>query len=258
MNEAITTKTNPSANKTSCGLLTTLGQIAQEKALGVALFGAGVTLYARSQGMVVGNLDTLLVGSVVVNFVIYALCLFPSRHFGCCRRSALRGERAWSDRSILIRYITAPIGLGACVVLAIWTYVNYQQGKMPGDVGTVLVLILVTAMAAKLATEMYLLSWTGVITTDDSGASHQRSAKMLIEEYSRWTTLRYLLGALGGIILPLGTQILASGAKNIPSASIPGPSLTLACAAVVCLVPGEIIARWLFYRVTKPVNSTEV
>lgn len=256
MNEAINTETNSANNELPCGLLTSIGQIAQEKAVGVALFGAAVTLFARSQAMAVGSLDRLLASAVVVNFLIYAICLYPSRHFGCCRRSALRGERAWTDRSVLIRYITAPISLGACVVLAIWTYVNAKQGLMPGDVGTVLVLILVTAMAIKLATEMYLLSWMGGEHTDDSGLAHERSAKLLIGRYSRWTTLRYVLGSLGGIILPLGTQILASGAKNIPSAAIPGPSLTLACAAVLCLVPGEIIARWLFYRVTDSTNAS--
>ncbi len=258
MSDAKRTESETFQSNPKQGLLASLGQIAQEKALGVALIGSIVAFYAYSQQMATGNFVNWFVTAVIANFVISAITVFPSRHSGCSRIAALKGKRAWFDRTILIRFVTTPIALGSSVVLAIWSFCNAKQEQMPGDIGTVLVLVLVTTMGIKLAAEMYLLSWTGVIHENQSGEAHERSAKLLIGRYSRWTTCYYVLASLGGIIMPLGTQILASGAKNIPSAANPGPSLVLALAAVACLVPAEIIARWLYYRITNSVVSSPV
>lgn len=229
------------------GLVASIGQVAQEKTIGTAYVGLGVLLFA----VLPQKLVTWYAASIVLSVLVYLVCLLTAGRISRSRIAALLGKRAWYDRTVLIQFVATPFATGAAMMLAIWTLCRALQGQMPGDVGSVLVLLLTGSMAAKLAAETYLFSWIGTSPTDASGEAHLKSAQLLAGKFSRLTTIRFTLGILGGIIMPLGAQILASGAKNIPASALTAPSVMLSIAALVCLIPGEILGRSLYYRVTR-------
>ncbi len=229
------------------GLIASIGQVAQEKAIGTAVIGLIVMGFASLPS----KAAAWYAGGVVASAIVYFICSLTVGRVGKSRVAALLGGRSWNDRTVLIQFVVTPLATGAAMMLAIWTFCRALQGQMPGDVGSVLVLVLTGSMAAKLAAETYLFSWIGTSPTDANGEAHLRSAQLLAGEFSRLTTIRFTLGILGGIIMPLGAQILASGAKNIPASAITAPSVILSVAALVCLIPGEMLGRSLYYRVTR-------
>ena len=229
------------------GPIACIGQVAQEKAVGTAIAGLIVMAFASFPP----KAASWYAGGILASAIVYFLCLLTCGRIGKSRIAALLGGRAWCDRTVLIQFIVTPIATGAAMMLAIWTLCRALQGQMPGDVGSVLVLVLAGSMAAKLAAETYLFSWIGTSPSDASSEAHLKSAQLLVGKYARLTTIRFTLGILGGIIMPLGAQILASGAKNIPASALTAPSVILSLAALICLVPGEMLGRWLFYRITR-------
>lgn len=142
-----------------------------------------------------------------------------------------------------IRRRSAPVAICAVSVLAAWSLFWAVQGEKPGPLGGLLVLTIVSAMGLKLAAETYLFSFLGGDPTPN-----QALAKQLIGPLSGATTTRFLLGAFGGVILPLGAQLLAVGAKNIPPVVNPMPAAIAACLAAACLIPGELLAKRLYRR----------
>ncbi len=229
------------------GPIAAMGQVVQEKSIGLAFIGLAVMIFAGFPEWAAAFYAT----GVVASALVYLICLLAIGRIGKSRVGALLGTRSWFDRTVLIQFIATPIALGAAKMLAIWNLCRAWQGEMPGDVGSLLVLTLTIAMAAKLAAETYLFSWLGTSSDDPSGEAHIRSAQLLSGDYAKLTMARFTLGILGGIIMPLGSQILASGAKNIPATVMSTPSVILAVGSLVCLVPGEILSRWLYYRVTR-------
>lgn len=163
-------------------------------------------------------------------------------------------EGGWTGFDMLVRRITTPAVISASVLLAVGAMMQAMKGERMGDSGGYMVLIVFVAMALKLVAESYLFSYLG---SDPS--PKQRAAQLMTTRYARLTGLRYLLGALGGIVLPLGAQILAVGSKNIPEAATQWPSAIAACLAVACLLTGEAVQRRLFYKTAvAPLSQKEV
>ncbi len=162
-------------------------------------------------------------------------------------------KSGWAGFDMLVRRITTPAAISASVLLAVGAVMDAMEGERMGDRGGYMVLIVFFAMALKLLAESYLFSYLG---SDPS--PKQRAAQLMAGPYARLTGLRYGLGALGGIILPLGAQVLAVGSKNIPEAATPWPSAVAACLAVVCLLAGEAVQSRLFYRTAiAPIDAGE-
>ena len=162
-------------------------------------------------------------------------------------------EGGWTGLDMLVRRVTTPAAISASVLLAVGAVMQALEGERMGDRGGYMVLIVFFAMAFKLLAESYLFSYLG---SDPS--PKQRAAQLMATRYARLTGLRYVLGALGGIILPLGAQILAVGSKNIPEAATPWPAAIAACLAVVFLLAGEVVQRRLFYKTAiAPIASKE-
>lgn len=158
-------------------------------------------------------------------------------------KSGRSGADAWWGFDAAVRRVATPLSLGGSAALVVWACQRAAYGAKLGGYGSLLVLLVVVATGAKLVAETYLYAHLG---GDES--PRQASAERLNGTLSSWAKARYALGGLGGIVLPLGAQILAGGAKNIPAVADAGPPAVLAAAAFACLLPGELIERWLFRR----------
>lgn len=140
-----------------------------------------------------------------------------------------------------VRRRATPVAVVAVVALAAWSVFRAASGAKPGGVGSLLVLAVFVPMALKLAAETYVFSFLG-----GDPSPRQAIAQRLIGPLAGRTTLRFTLAALGGVIFPLGSQILAAGAKQIQPATDPTVPAVAACLAAACLVPGEILAKRLY------------
>lgn len=161
-----------------------------------------------------------------------------------------RGD--WWGLDARIRRIATPLGLGGVLALVIWAAMRASVGAKLGGGGSLLVLLVVIATGAKFVAETYLFAHLG-----DEPSPRRTSAQLLNGPLSGWSKARYALGAIGGIILPLGAQILAGGAKNIPAVIDAGPPAVLAGLALACLLPADLIERWLFWNAVGPVDPPE-
>jgi hypothetical protein len=162
---------------------------------------------------------------------------------GAIEAHSSAGRPLWRGGAAFLRQGLTPVVLGGAVALALWGLTRYETGQKLGEFGGLIVLLVAAAGAGKLAAEASVFSSLGGDPTPLEG-----SARLLIGPLVKATAARFALGALGGVILPLGAQILAAGAKNIPPAADPLPSVVAACLAVACLLPAEVLERRLFYR----------
>jgi hypothetical protein len=186
---------------------------------------------------------TALPTSVVTALWVAALVAGGEAVRGAIEAHASAGRPLWRGVAATLRQGLTPVVLGGTVALAIWGVTRSDSGQKLGDFGGLLVLFIASAGAAKLAAEASVFSSLGGEPTP-----LERSARLLIGPLVTATATRFALGALGGVILPLGAQILSAGAKNIPPAADPFPSVVAACLALACLLPAEIMERRLFYR----------
>lgn len=132
------------------------------------------------------------------------------------------------------------VAIVAAILLAGWSVGWAIAGEKPGVLGGLLVLTVVVAYGLKLAAETYLFSYLGA-----DASPRQAAAQRLVGPLSGRTTLRFVLGGLGGVVFPLAAQLLAVGAKNIPPALDPTPAAVAACLTAVCLIPAEVMSARL-------------
>ena len=180
--------------------------------------------------------EMLLLGCL--GFAVYSL----ATRIGKRRAETLARGGWWGLDAYLLELLT-PLALAFGLALAVWTINRAEVGAKLGGHGAVLVLLLITTVGAKLVIETMLYAKLG-----GEASPRQDYAKRLVGPLARSAKLRYTLGVFGGIILPLAAQLLAGGAKNIPPTVAAGPSAVMAVAALLCLVPGELLERRLFWR----------
>jgi hypothetical protein len=180
--------------------------------------------------------ELLLLGCL--GFAVYSLATRISR----LRAETLARGGWWGFDAYMLALLT-PLALAFGLALAVWAINRAEVGAKLGGHGAILVLVLVTLVGVKLVIETTLYAKIG-----GEPSPRQDYAKRLVGPLSRLTKLRYTLGIFGGIILPLAAQLLAGGAKNIPPTVAAGPSAVMAVAALLCLVPGELLERRLFWR----------
>lgn len=194
-------------------------------------------------------------GTTIASLLLAAVTVGTWRllHEGLSVARTKRLDRAdWWGWDARLRRIATPLALGGCLALVVWAVMRASVGAKLGGGGSLLVLLVVGSIAAKFVAETYLFAHLG-----DEPSPRQQSARLLSGSLSGWSKLRYSLGAFGGIILPLGAQLLAGGAKNIPAVVDAGPPAALASLALACLIPGELIERWLFWRAVEPGDTPE-
>lgn len=192
-------------------------------------------------------------GTFVATLVLAALTIALGQMLAAsvAAARARREERGeWWGPDATIRMVATPLALGGAVALAVLAGLRADVGVRLGGIGSLLVLLVVGSVCAKLVAETYLFAQLG-----GEPSLRQESAKLLNGRYSLIAKLRYLLGGLGGVVLPLGAQLLSGGAKNIPAVVDAGPPAVLAVCSLVCLLPAEMLERWLFWRAVAPIQE---
>ncbi len=184
--------------------------------------------------------------SIVVEAVLLALFGYAIVSIGLridrVRRETLDRGGWWGWDAYLLELLTV-LAIAFGIALAVWAVSRAEVGEKLGGHGAILVLMTVSLVAVKLVIETTLYAKIG-----GEPSPRQEYAKRLIGPLAGWAKLRYALGVFGGVILPLAAQLLAGGAKNIPPTIAAGPSAVLAVLALMCLVPGELLERRLFWR----------
>lgn len=144
-----------------------------------------------------------------------------------------------------LRRVLTPVAVGAALTLAAVAVARAVGGEMIGLVGSVLVMTVTGAVALKFAAEAYLFSH---LSAEES--PRERAAHRMIEQHGALTKARFALGALGGVVLPLGVQILSAGLKDIQPVNDPVWPAAIACLAAALLLPGEYAERKLWRLTT--------
>ena len=143
---------------------------------------------------------------VACSVMIYAVC----------------GRRWWSLPFTACRFglTTATGGLAATLAVAAAT------GAAVGALATAVIV----AAIAKLLSDAVVL-----VPRRAAHPELARTAVLLRGELARFTTARFLLGALGGVVAPALTSVVASGA------------VAVAVVGFALLVAGELVERSLFF-----------
>ncbi|MEQ8848596.1 hypothetical protein [Botrimarina sp.] len=204
-----------------------------------ALVAAVLTAWCRLAATPAGQTDPAA-GPILVVASLAVAAMLGARLVYSWKRRTLSG--GWWGLDAAVRQLATPVAIGAAGALAAWAVWRASEGEKLGGYGSLLVLLLVTASGAKLAAETYLFAQLG-----GDPSPRQESARALVGPKSLVAKTRYALGVMGGIVLPLGAQILAGGAKNIPAVADAAAPATLAVLSLVCLLPGELLERRLFW-----------
>ena len=147
-----------------------------------------------------------------------------------------------SGFDVTLREWLTPVAMLAVLGLATVAITQALGGEKIGSFGALLILVVAASVGAKFAAEAYLLSYLG---TDDS--PRERAADRMVSHHSGLMKLRFTLSALGGVVLPLGVQILSAGLKDVRPVSDPLVPAVIACLAAALLIPGEYAERKLWH-----------
>lgn len=152
--------------------------------------------------------------------------------FCSARLYIVTGRPLWSSaRTNSLFFLTAAVlGLSASL-LTIWAF--HEQSKF---IVTLMTLGLMAVTAFKLTLEFELLRHRDAPQTTPK----KLAAGLLLSEKKLQTLARFVLGATGGLVLPIA--LLLTGSNSIGT--------VIAAAAFVCLFAGELIERYLFFAVS--------
>jgi DMSO reductase anchor subunit len=128
---------------------------------------------------------------------------------------------------------TLMLGVAATLLMASMDAALLRGGEKVarGDASRLLLWMLASVSAAKLLFEAGALRHLA----DRRQTAARKTARLLIGPLSRITAARFLVGAFGGILLPL----LAAADSTI--------SLLLSLAVFVLTLTGELLERYLFF-----------
>jgi hypothetical protein len=146
--------------------------------------------------------------------------------------------KLWSSGS---KIFGTALVLGLGFTLAVSLAAAYVSGiGAPAQLG-VLCLGLVLASTLKLAGEASVFGHLREAAASDL----KRTALLLRGALARWTNLRFALGVLGGVLMPL-----VVGSWLGPHAGL--GTLAVAALGCACLIAGELLERSLFFMAVAP------
>jgi DMSO reductase anchor subunit len=146
--------------------------------------------------------------------------------------------RSWTlAPSVGFKFSMTSVVLGvATTVLTVAAGAAARGEPIPaeGALLATLTRLLSIAVVVKLAWEASVFShlW------DKRRTDQQRTARLLTEDLAATTSLRFVAGAVGGLILP---RIALAHAGE-------GRGVAIAAASLVALLAGEVLERSLFFR----------
>jgi formate dehydrogenase iron-sulfur subunit len=145
---------------------------------------------------------------------------------------ATRREQ-WSAAQTGVKFFGTTLLLGAASAFAIHSLTGPQASATPVAKGLMSLVLFTTVI--KLLLEARVL----IHARDLLQSAHKRVAIVMLGDLRGATTARFALGILGGLLVPLLVVTRA-----VPSTGF----RTLAVLALVALLGGEILERYLFFR----------
>jgi DMSO reductase anchor subunit len=130
-----------------------------------------------------------------------------------------------------------PVALLMHLAAAAWTSADDWQSTLQRT-GQWLCIALVVAAATKLLTEAAILCWLSARTFTPL----RRTALLMTGDLARATKARFIVGALGGILLPVVVLLWSSSASS-PAAL----TVSLVVALLGFNLTGELLERYLFF-----------
>ncbi len=161
---------------------------------------------------------------------------------GCSAMLYAVTRRAWWRLSYsLPRFLASTVLLGLSLTLLVFAVASFAGEHVPGQ-------LVAGLYAALLAVAVFKLLWEASIFSQlrlSQVSDLKRTALLMVGELAKLTQLRFVLGAVGGIGLPLLLSSFVHPAS--PSLELGGPALVIALASTLCLVAGELCERSLFF-----------
>lgn len=154
------------------------------------------------------------------------------------------GRELWSGARTSWRFLltTVVLGISASLLLSLiggtWA-ASLTTADVLRDYGRTLARALMVAAGTKLLGEALVF----VHLRDRLHTLLKRSALLLTGDLSRFTFWRYLLGSIGGLLLPWW---LLNDAATLEGTAA-WPALLIAGASFACLLAGELLERYLFF-----------
>ena len=143
----------------------------------------------------------------------------------------------WNARRVAVRFVLSAVVLGSAATLLCMAITTHG----PASAETVrwfriLAVVLIAGTAGKLVAEgaIFLARKRG------PGDPLGQAALLLLDTLYQWTVLRFLLGWLGGVVLPVLLLLPQRAGAPLPAAGT--------AAATALLLAGELVERTLFFR----------
>lgn len=144
-----------------------------------------------------------------------------------------------------LRFGLSAFLLGASATLAYVSLAGEGEKADSAALVQALAFVVLGSAACKLAWEAGELRYARRRTTSALG----RSAHLLVDVFYQWTALRFLVGWLGGVVLPLFLLVTLEAGTPRPVAA--------ALLSAFLLFVGEFIERALFFRAGVPAANEE-
>lgn len=139
----------------------------------------------------------------------------------------------WSGTQTGVKFFGSMLSLGAAAVLLIEGFTT-PSSSLSTRASTALLSLVLGSNLIKLASEAWLL----LRVRDKRRSVQKRVAYILLADLKRYTALRFALGLMGGVFLPLwllsGVEFQAFRYLSVPLFS--------------CLLGAELAERYLFFR----------
>lgn len=145
---------------------------------------------------------------------------------------ATRREQ-WSAVPTLLKFFGTTLILGASSLVLVWAVIAPAEAPAPAT-GTLLSVILAISLA-KLGWEALALRHA----KDRRQSTLKRVALLMLGDLGRATRLRFTLGVLGGLAIPLGLLSGFISAEGLRQAAV---------VMLALLLGGELTERYLFFR----------
>jgi Fe-S-cluster-containing dehydrogenase component/DMSO reductase anchor subunit len=151
-------------------------------------------------------------------------------------------RRAWWRLSYsLPRFLASTTLLGLSLTLLVFSAAAFAGEHVPGHIVRGLYAALMGVCVFKLMFEATIFSHLRRRQVSDLG----RTARLMWGELAKLTQLRFVLGLLGGVALPLLLSMFVN--PSAPTLELALTPLVIAAVSCICLLASELVERSLFF-----------
>jgi formate dehydrogenase iron-sulfur subunit len=210
----------------------------------VSAFAGLATLYAASLwqariAAVVGLRPLSLSSAATLEHTLGGAVALVGAGVVVCSAMVYRatGRTYWRGPSTTTRFFLSAAVQGLATTLLISIAADGSGGISTGAISTLVAAALAIATTLKLAQEASIFTHL----RDRLHVDLRRTARLLISELGQWTSIRFGVGVMGGILLPLAVRAEALAGHS------GGASVVFALLSFLLVLMGELTERALFF-----------